>query len=109
MEFLPLGRTICQQNYDCKKPFHINIYLYIKTTIDMPDALMQRVKTVAAQRKTTFRALVVDALERSLDQPSAAFQLEDAAVGPPPEAGDPVDNETINRAIDAQRDPPLIP
>lgn len=81
----------------------------MRTTIDMPDALMQRVKTVAAERKTTFRALVVDALERSLDPEPKDFRLEDAAVGESPRKAQPVENETINRAIDAQRDNPFIP
>lgn len=75
----------------------------------MPDALMKRVKTVAAQRKTTFRALVVDALERSLEEKTHPFELQDASVGLSPESGKTISNETINQAIDSQRDPHFNP
>ena len=81
----------------------------MRTTIDMPDALMQRVKTVAAERKTTFRALVVDALERSLDPAPKNFRLEDAAVGESPRKAERIESDAINRAIDAQRDRTFIP
>lgn len=74
----------------------------MRTTIDMPDTLMQRVKIAAAKRKTTFRALVVDALEQTLDQPQQLFELEDASVGT--EEKKPVSNATINRLIDTQRE-----
>ena len=69
----------------------------------MPDALMRRVKMTAAQRKTTFRALVVDALERTLDEAPHYFELEDASVGSTRE-GDTVSNATINELIDTQRE-----
>lgn len=81
----------------------------MRTTIDMPDALMERVKTVAAKRKTTFRALVVDALERTLDEPLQDFQLQDAAVGPTADIIDSVNTQTINQAIDEHRKNPFIP
>lgn len=35
----------------------------MKTTIDLPDDLLLRAKIIAAQRKTTLRALVVTGLE----------------------------------------------
>lgn len=69
----------------------------------MPDALMKRVKMVAARRKTTFRALVVDALERTLEERTDSFQLEDASVGSPSTTENSVPNETINEAINNQR------
>lgn len=59
----------------------------MRTNIDMPDALMERVKTVAARRNTTFRALVVDALERSLEATKQPFELQDASVGYSRESG----------------------
>ncbi|HKK19250.1 MAG TPA: hypothetical protein VJ952_11270 [Opitutales bacterium] len=68
----------------------------------MPDALMRRVKTLAAGRKTTFRALVVDALERTLEETPGEFQLEDASVGTPATTQDSVSNQQINEAIEAQ-------
>lgn len=73
----------------------------------MPDALMRRAKTIAARRKTTFRALVVDALERTLEEKAGGFQLEDASVGASTRAKNSVTNEQINEAIDEQRTPPF--
>ncbi len=69
----------------------------------MPDALMRRVKMTAAQRKTTFRALVVDALERTLDEAPQFFELEDASVGSTREE-DTVSTAAINELIDDQRE-----
>lgn len=75
----------------------------------MPDALMQRVKTVAARRKTTFRALVLDALERSLEETKDPFKLQDASVGSPLNSEMAVPNDTINDAINEQRSPQFKP
>ena len=82
---------------------HIYIYLCMRTTIDMPDALMHRVKMTAAQRKTTFRALVVEALERTLDEPASSFELKDASVGST-RREDVVSSAAINELIDQQRE-----
>ena len=38
----------------------------MKTTIDVPDAMLHRAKIVAAQRKTTLRELMVSGLEIAL-------------------------------------------
>lgn len=70
----------------------------------MPDGLMHRVKRVAAERRTTFRALVVDALERTLEERPRAFKLRDAAVGRKASAKKVVDTATINRTIQEQRE-----
>lgn len=40
----------------------------MKTTIDVPDELLHRVKVVAAQRRTTLRELVVQGLHFALRQ-----------------------------------------
>jgi predicted transcriptional regulator len=83
----------------------------MRTTIDMPDRLLKRVKQVAAERKTTFRALVVDALERSLAERPRSFKLRDASVGPKPgrKGGkEEVSTEAINEAIEAQRESRFI-
>ena len=70
----------------------------------MPDTLMKRVKLAAARRKTTFRALVVDALERTLDDSPKDFRLEDAAAGQSADVENRVDQTAINAAINAQRE-----
>lgn len=77
----------------------------------MPDRLLKRVKQVAAERQTTFRALVVDALERSLAEKPRSFKLRDASVGPKPRrkgSSEEVSTKAINEAIDAQRESRFI-
>lgn len=74
----------------------------MRTTIDVPDGLLKRAKKVAAERHTSLRMLMVDALERSLaDTSSNAFRLRDAAVGDGPEK---ISAEQIDQAIDEQRE-----
>lgn len=76
----------------------------MRTSIDMPDALFKRAKKAAAERHTTLRMLMVDALERSLNESSSAsFRLQDAAVG---YGSKKVDAAAINQAIDDQREGP---
>jgi hypothetical protein len=75
----------------------------MRTTIDMPNDLLQKAKEVGARRKMTFRALVIDALQRSFEEKPVSFRLRDAAAGATP-SGDPVSAETINQAIDGQRE-----
>ena len=65
-------------------------------------SLMNRIKRTIAERRVTFRTLVISALEKSLDEQSAPFKLRDVSVG---EAkGKKVSSESINMAIDDQRD-----
>jgi hypothetical protein len=47
---------------------HLNLLLPVKTTIDLPDELLQRAKIVAAQRRTTLKDLVVQGLEYTTTQ-----------------------------------------
>lgn len=53
----------------------------MRTTIDLSDSLMARVKRLMAKRKTTMRALVEEGLHRLLEeeQSRAAFKLRDAS------------------------------
>lgn len=50
----------------------------MKTTIELPDALLIEAKSVAARRRTTLRALVEHALRREIEpgQPVAAAEPE---------------------------------
>lgn len=69
----------------------------------MPDDLLKEVKQLAAERGTTFRAIMIDAVQQSLHRPAKTFSLKDASVGP--EMSDmTVSNHDINQAIDAQRE-----
>jgi len=75
----------------------------MRTTIDVPDSLLRRAKTTAAKRNTTFRALVLDALERRLEESPKDFVLEDASTGSVQNPADVVSTSAINAGIDANR------
>lgn len=57
----------------------------MKTTIDLPDALLHSAKEVAKQSQTTLRALIEEGLRRVLSDYKApaktAFKLKNASVG----------------------------
>ena len=42
----------------------------MKTTIDLPDALFQKAKVLAAERSTTLKGIVVQALEQWMRTPT---------------------------------------
>jgi len=50
----------------------------MKTTIDLPDAILERTKIAAARRRTTIKNLVIEGLETVL--------REDAPAPPPSDA-----------------------
>jgi len=74
----------------------------MRTTVDLPDKLVKRIKACTAERKVTFRALVVAALEKELAEDQGPFQLRDASAGVTKKS--PVPNEVITRHLDASRD-----
>jgi hypothetical protein len=43
-------------------------YGHVKTTIDVPDAIFERTKIAAARRRTTIKQLVIEGLERVLEE-----------------------------------------
>jgi hypothetical protein len=55
---------------------------HMKTTVDLPDGLVNEAKGVAAARNTTFRALLVQGLRLVLAQQKKRkrFRLRDASV-----------------------------
>lgn len=82
--------------------------MHMRTTIDVPDDLIRRTRPVLAARKMTFRALVIDAVERVLEAPPVTFKLRDASAGHKSRTGE-VTNEAINRAINEGREPAFEP
>jgi hypothetical protein len=54
----------------------------MKTTIDIADALLLKAKQVAAQRRSTLRALIEEGLARVLETPADVepFRLRNATV-----------------------------
>lgn len=79
--------------------------LCMRTTVDVPDALLERVRPVLAQRGLTLRAVVVDALERLLAPEPQPFRLRDASTGYTPEPGTAVPSAAIDQAIDELDEP----
>ena len=58
-------------------------WVYVKTTVEIADALLAAAKERAARDGTTLRAMVEEGLVRVLDEGAAgrAFTLRDASVG----------------------------
>jgi hypothetical protein len=50
----------------------------MKTTIDLPDEILERTKIAAARRRTTIKNLVIEGLETILRQESPAAPATDA-------------------------------
>ncbi len=83
------------------------MFVCMRTTVDLPESLMDRVKSRLSEQKLTFRALVIAALEQALHDEPKPFLLRDVAVGPA--SGEKVSNATINRTMDDQRSPSFGP
>lgn len=50
----------------------------MKTTIDLPDAILERTKIAAARRRTTIKNLVIEGLEAVLREETPAAPPSDA-------------------------------
>ncbi|MEI6490938.1 MAG: hypothetical protein WCO94_00195 [Verrucomicrobiota bacterium] len=50
----------------------------MKTTIDMPDALFERTKIASVRRRTTIKRLVIEGLERVLEESTPCSMPLDA-------------------------------
>ena len=50
----------------------------MKTTIDLPDEILERTKIAAARRRTTIKNLVIEGLQTILQQESPAAPATDA-------------------------------
>lgn len=48
----------------------------MKTTIDFPEHILHRAKTIAVQRKITLKELVIQGLEHAIRQPVTDAQAE---------------------------------
>ena len=57
------------------QPAHIYGHT-MKTTIEIPDALFHRAKVASAHRKTTLKQLVIDGLEKALEDPPKPKPIE---------------------------------
>ena len=52
----------------------------MKTTVDLPDALLQRVKITAAQRRTTLKKLIIEGIEHVIGSNEAAASVRAEAL-----------------------------
>ena len=84
----------------------LNMYLCMRTTIDLPDGLMQKAKSRMHETNQTFRSLVISGLEKLLEENPTSFRLRDASVGP--SNATMLTSDEINQAIDAQRENQFI-
>jgi hypothetical protein len=77
----------------------------MRTTVDMPDDLMKRVKQETARRQITFRTLVIDAVEKALENEPEPFVLREAAAGFKSKKGEGLSSNQVNEAIGRLHDP----
>lgn len=75
--------------------------LCMRTTVDLPDTLVKRIKFHTANQNVTFRSLVITALEKELSAEKKSFRLRDASVGNP--EGSIISQQTINQHLNAAR------
>jgi Arc/MetJ family transcription regulator len=80
----------------------------MRTTIDLSDSLMAKVKRLMVRRKTTMRALVEEGLHRLLeeDQADAGFKLRDARFTGELGFADGAVPEDISRVLQEINEPP---
>jgi len=78
------------------------MYLCMRTTIDLPDGLIQKAKKRMHKTNQTLRSLVITGLEKVLEEEQKPFRLRDASVGP--QDARKVTSEEVNQAVDAQRE-----
>lgn len=55
-----------------------HIYSHMKTTIELPDAILERTKVAAARRRTSMKNLVIQGLEMVLENEFAPAASADA-------------------------------
>ena len=78
----------------------------MRTSIDIPDVLFRRVKSVMAKRGMTFRSLVIHALAQALDdKKTKPFVLREASAGYNAGKQGGVSIQTVNKAIVNSREP----
>ncbi|MCP5538556.1 MAG: hypothetical protein H7A53_12830 [Akkermansiaceae bacterium] len=75
----------------------------MRTTLDLPDQLLLRAKTVALQRRITLKTLFTEALENALD--SSEFDTRPRLEAPPIRSRDPIPaltNEQMEEILQAE-------
>lgn len=78
----------------------------MKTTIELPEALLRDAKAAAVRRRTTLKAIIIHALEREVHAddrvPLAAFVLDEDGLPHLPARGVRVTGEIVSRLLDEE-------
>jgi len=77
----------------------------MKTTIDLPDALLNAAKAAAVRRGTTLKAIITHALEREVHDGTpmpAVFEVDDDGLPHLPSRGARVTSELVDRLLDEE-------
>ena len=77
----------------------------MKTTIELPDALLRAAKAMAVRRGTTLKAIITHALEREVHDgapPRAVFEVDDDGLPHLPSRGARVTSELVDRLLDEE-------
>ena len=87
---------------------HIDMVYCMKTTLNIPDPLMQELREEAARRRTTMASLVEAGLRRILADRRRADEAEDLPPLPSWDSGgflvDITDREALDRLLNAEKD-----
>lgn len=77
---------------------------HMKTTIELPDALLRDAKAAAVHRRTTLKAVITHALEREVragDQtPRRVFTIDDDGLPHLPARGAQVTSRLVSKFLD---------
>ena len=77
---------------------HIYAYMpLMRTTIDLPEPLVERIKIAAAKHRTTMRELVIRGLEEILDQDTASEEVPGRSALARLEQGYALGNQPLTR------------
>ncbi len=60
------------------------MYVHMRTSIEIPDPLLRRARSVARKRNTTLRAILLEGLRRVVEQQSSdpkTYELRDESFG----------------------------
>ncbi|MCY3760073.1 MAG: hypothetical protein OXH50_02385 [Gemmatimonadetes bacterium] len=77
----------------------------MKTTIELPDALLRAAKAMAARRGTTLKAIITHALEREVHHGASTpvlFEVDDDGLPHLPSRGARVTAEIVGRLLDEE-------
>jgi hypothetical protein len=79
----------------------------MKTTIELPDALLRDAKAMAVRRRTSLRAIITHALEREVhttdQEPQDVFVVDEDGLPHLPARGTQVTGILISKLLDEER------